>query len=1370
MGSKNFHRLYDFESEKPMFFEARFLMQNPPPEEKKPQAAEEPEKKQEEKNAEGKRADVKKTGKKGREAEKAMRKSRKDLDDLKETVVKIPNEPKLPIEKFNEKNFREVETQLDAWSLNVKRETYQINWQNWDHTTPDGVNKIYQECKDLGIINQDSDFYDTMFPILRDSADRGKNRNLADTDIRNAFLKPTDDSNRAKIAALAPSGDFAGGEAFLKAFDHLQFLKARIHVQYNFQKAALEKQRKAGEDPVAGKVTDFVRSNVATFQKAIRDRDYATAGVYALGIYALYQTVGKKIFGGDKGHGGGDGSKGFDFKKWLLIGAAAYCGNKFAKNAGYDILKMTGFKTSDAEVEGTPMAVLSNILHQSEFSEDTKDLDFGVVLTMSETKLATLEELRQQSNKKGIGFIHPREFPALFPDIKNAWPFKMGLGEEGLKDYIGMSNTKLSPKEREYIRVGQQIYKLALAMQATYDETLHQHHKKYLGKTYQEALKDPDLKNSKVRHLMESVHDYANERVAGGLFSGKKMQEIEGLLNEGLEKAGLKDEAFSLENEIQEGTRHYRAYVHGFPVVVVAASTGYRVYLRGDYGKSYNAAPGPGIAEIPLQGSGGKAAMTKIVQTIEAKMKELIDKSPLVGDKGQLKNTLHYAGGQWQVEVDDPEISDLDIDAGKSVVVVSPDEDGMSINGKSLDRGERFPREILPKLLGQNNFHALRIFMSAGALDAKYDPSKPGQFTLIIGKKKQIETKIVYNTKTKRFSFFGDTTEEKKLEEEKLFKSGSGFAEELAGALGEDGRMNKQLEEWKKMINNTDESYLINFLKSVPDWFTGATWSNIVRGFDLNQLTGSVAKNYTIGLLEGQKALIVYRMSGASLGAKSLNDISKNYDQIFVPGVNALDYLRAKFSDMNTQNEQAGKDWEKDDFNTTIFGEIAKIGINSDDYQGWYAKFVNEIFYKYGFDDLRKGNALKARDVVKVFTYYTAVVDDKDLDGADLGLTVSKEGLEYIKAIKQAKEKLVKGGKPDLTDKDVAIEANVLLSTAGLTALPLLIDSDVPKFLDLEAKLEKQAKHKQAAGYAEYVAGKIYEKYNNGDLGKQVNIPIPENQAFWGIEKFDNWKVNHPADSHEFIDTNETLKMNRQYVTINEYFDLSPAARSKYRKEDIILPRDVPEEGIDFVIRMKADGSEPIQADQEKAELLEMLLVNKSNESGVITGEKFEYTDAEIKFREKIRQVLKKIESKYGTDGENLLTGRFLELKEMFNYSARYTYTESRDTNGEPVVIYHYNFDRTELKDVNGSIVRKVDKELLGEMKRMDAKFDSNSPETITRGNQEAYINHGVENFVKEQVLSDAGKSRYFKQEDGLLTKVGEAIKQMGKDIKDWIF
>ncbi len=273
---------------------------------------------------------------------------------------------------------------------------------------------------------------------------------------------------------------------------------------------------------------------------------------------------------------------------------------------------MAGFKDTDYDVKCTPMASLNGILSQSEYSEQMKDLDYGIVLRMSDTKLTTLQELFDRTNKEGgVQFIHPREFPAIFPDLKNEWPFKMGIGEQGLKDYIGMSNTKLGPNEKEYIRVGQQIYKLALAMRVVYDNTLHKDHEKYKGMTYDEALKDPVLSKSKVRHFMDAASDYAPGAVAEGLFSAKKRDEIEAKLNQDA-FGDMPQEGFHLTEELGPG--HFSGYLKGFPIVVVAEPDVFRIYLRNEYGKTYNRNPGRNyITKIPLVGPTKKAEAEKAV-------------------------------------------------------------------------------------------------------------------------------------------------------------------------------------------------------------------------------------------------------------------------------------------------------------------------------------------------------------------------------------------------------------------------------------------------------------------------------------------------------------------------------------------------------------------------------------------------------------------------------------------------------------------------------------------------------------------------------------------------------------------------------------
>mgnify|MGYP001606618440 CR=1 FL=1 len=157
----------------------------------------------------------------------------------------------------------------------------------------------------------------------------------------------------------------------------------------------------------------------------------------------------------------------------------------------------------------------------------------------------------------------------------------------------------------------------------------------------------------------------------------------------------------------------------------------------------------------------------------------------------------------------------------------------------------------------------------------------------------------------------------------------------------------------------------------MPDWFTKATWNQPLRGIDIKDFTGSVPKNYTKGLIETQREVILAKLAASIDDAGSLEDVSDKIGKIFAPAVMDLERQRDKFSTLNTKNYKEGENFSEEAFNDTVLRGITEVGIQSNDYKSWYKQFVDEMYMRHGMDDLRKGNAIKARDIINVFVHYT---------------------------------------------------------------------------------------------------------------------------------------------------------------------------------------------------------------------------------------------------------------------------------------------------------------------------------------------------------------------------------------------------------------
>ncbi len=892
--------------------------------------------------------------------------------------MELPTEATMPNEEFL-KQVDDVNkyNKLDRLKINVNREAFHINAQKWDSSTIDGLKKIYQDMRDLDIPVTEP-FYQKMFFILKSGADPA-NPHLAQH--KSLFLNPA--NNRDEIAGLPAQGVFLGGEQYMKAYEQLQYIQGVLLAQDQAQVTTLKKEHDLDTDPVGTKITDFVKSNLATFQNAIRERDYATAGIYAVGIYALYQAYKKLSDGKDTA------------KKWIIYGAAIYAGNIFLKNAGYDVLKMAGFRDPDYEVKGTPMQVMKNILSKNPALRDqTKDMDYGLVLRMSDEKLTSLEKFYQDSNTNGVQFIHPKEFPDVFPpDLVNQWPFDMRLGEAKSTDHSG----KFSPGQREYIRVGQQLYKMAVGLRGIYDETLRKDHPDYKGILYEDAIKDETRKLGKVRHLLDAVSPYAVANPSEGLFSKRKTEEVEA----GLRKSfNAKDSAF-IESKLGDG--HYKGKLMDYPVVFVLDGNKYRVYLVENYGQTYNSLPGTDFsAEIPADGGSEKDGKGAI-DAVRNRVVDLLRPVSGTGKDDFIKKNLKYENGKWRSKIKFPGVASFDVDAREEegLIEIYPDGKGVGIitkNGVRLNLNEEMAKQnpiefvLSERIVNQPKFRALKVFSNARQIDASDVDQKDKTLTLLVGKSK-LNVKLKYDGS--KFNFV-DPADEQKLVQDKA------FAEDYIDSLNNDSlfEFNKTIDGLKKLLKEScPEGFLMFFFKSLA----GQTARGELSGFNTDVLSGSIPDNFANMVMDSTRNQAFDQLRNKMLGATGLAKV-ENFRKAALQDTNTeLQSIYDSISKENRELLNKGEDWKRMDFMLKVVDRLRGAACVSTQYQ-LQRSDMESMAYKMNLpglaaaSDFNEVSHVAAGKLVNVFTHYTAHLDDRNLDGLKWPPTPSADYVSNPKA------------------------------------------------------------------------------------------------------------------------------------------------------------------------------------------------------------------------------------------------------------------------------------------------------------------------------------------------------------------------------------
>ncbi|MFA6918108.1 MAG: hypothetical protein WC285_04755, partial [Candidatus Gracilibacteria bacterium] len=827
--------------------------------------------------------------------------------DVERKKIQLPESSNLANSKFTEAADKEVDTFNKGFSplkLNIRLEGLQIDARQWNTTNDAALNRVFVEWRSLGIpVNEP--FYQKLFCVLRDSNNPTKNKLLSVPEYANWFKDPEHNlANIAKIGVDVGQGDADFPQAFVKAYAHFSYIKTKILSLGNTQTASLEAQRNLDGHALVDKPMDFVRSNYAKFTQAIKDHDYATAGLYVLGIYAIYKSI--KSLAGDKGE---------EVKKWIFYGVAGYAGYVFAKNAGYDILKMAGFKDKDAEVRGTPMEALAAMN-----LPEAQDLDYDVVLRVAEVKVTDLNDLFKEANTHGQNFIHPSQFPQIFPDLANIGYFPMGIGEEGLGDHAGNMGKRLTPKQREYIRVGQQLYKTVLVLRAAYDKTLG----KEEGKSFDDAMKDPVLKESKVRHFCAVLGLYSFPTHESGLMVNRAMEKAKEQLAVAFNAYGNNTIGFSLEEASEQVSRKpgiYKGTIKGFPVYFVYSvkDKHFKVYLANEYGG--DDVPGRNtIAEIPIQGEAvQKEQVGKAVTAIDARMEKLL-KLVKVG-----AGNPTFDGGKWVAKVKMPGNPEFGISESISdaKLVPNPNGDGLIVFMEGSDtpfnldehNAERIPLTIslLHEMFNNPDLDVFKPFYNAKMLTVTDPTSGDKTFTLRVSNiSKTVEIK--YNVgATPKFSV-ADPAQEKEMLKDPAFSST--YVEALGG--DPNFELNKTLKDIESLI--TGPSCPKSFLRHFGKIIMGDTPRGPLSRFDIT--SAGVPANYSKMVLANAKQTVIGRLQRSVDIQTSFKDVETARKLILEDAYNKFKAIQQTIANKNMDLSLKGESWDEADFMTEVIDPL----------------------------------------------------------------------------------------------------------------------------------------------------------------------------------------------------------------------------------------------------------------------------------------------------------------------------------------------------------------------------------------------------------------------------------------------------------------
>lgn len=898
-------------------------------------------------------------------------------------------ESKIPNSDFSKQAEKEMEkfgNSIDTVKREVTREHYKVDANQWRAADLEGINRAYNEWSKLGIA-VDTPFYVKVFCMLRDGLDPAKNPSLKNPQTAEWFKSPERHINDIKTIR----GDSGFADAYATAVGFFMGVKQNILGRDDAQLSALDKQRKMDGEPVTQKAIDVVRDNFNKFTKSIKEGDYATAGLYAVGIWAVYKSF-NALFGGGGGHGehGAGGHEGIDWKKWAIYGVAGYTGYIFAKNAGYDVLKMSGMKRGDDEVAGTPMEAIPKIAQQLHLKEAV-DLDYDIAARMSEVKVTDLYNEYQKANKEGgIRFVHPNQFPQIFPGLANVGYFDLGIGDQD--DNEGNINKRLSTKQREYIRVGRQLYKLMLVIEAAYPETLGRD----TNMSFSDAMKDPLLKEAKVRHIFAGMGAFVNPASSewGSTLDYLKIGE---LAKRDLRKAfdGFKEYpiGFTVEAPDKALSGGMKGTIMGYPVVFLYDATHkkYQVYFANEFKTDEQAGKRTPVAEISTEGGNlGLEGVKKASDKVKGRMEELM--SHLDSKYG--KPT--FDGSVWTADMKIASMPAFGVTKEAPVKAIISTTDGKTLTvsvqqvGFKMDINEAAMKAnpekfvLMNAFLSDKNTKIFNAFAKSNKLDITSVNPSAATFQLEIAGAGAVPVKYEGGT------FKIDPAKEKVIVQDADF--GKIYIECLEN--DKDLELNKTIAELEKAIDDAPQSFVKNFAESLAEY-----------GVTLGALTGSIGNNLAKSTIAVTKYEVFQNIRRAMLDPKitNLKDAEKVKDS-------ALAIVTANLKNVTAKLSRHDDNWKKHEFDYAVLAPIREANAKSDVYARNRQGLERDLYAEHTSSDFTSGGHKTVENQMKVFAYFTSYLDTRALDDIRSGEKLPADPVKrepylvynYLKYVREA--------------------------------------------------------------------------------------------------------------------------------------------------------------------------------------------------------------------------------------------------------------------------------------------------------------------------------------------------------------------------------
>ncbi|MFH1284576.1 MAG: hypothetical protein ABIH78_03245, partial [Candidatus Peregrinibacteria bacterium] len=499
---------------------------------------------------------------------------------------------RMEIEEQQKLALEQVTGGIAEWKIGTVETSAKFNPETWNMNSKEALNKTKNEWAALGLPVNNA-FYKKIFENLGHSSDPTflAQQRQTSAELEKIYRDPL--NNMENLGQC--DDEFVSSVRFFAAVKDMV-------LNQNVAQVGTEKNVKEGdEDPIYTKAVKAVQDNGRKLTEALRNKDYPTAAMYVIGIYAMYKAY-KSLPDANKG----------TLKKVFFWSAALYSGSVFAKNAGFDVLKKIGLKAEDAEVEGTPLAAIKRLgipeVDKLENLDAFRDISF--------VNLKPLYDEYEKTNKKGIQFIDPAQFPTAFPE------------------FIGMRPTDAkgkSFKSRDYLRKGQELYILVQAMKTGYEQKMMP--KSHIS--FEQALNGPILQHSTVFNFMTVLEGYVPKTAESGLAAKlQSTEKVRASINEKFEGSKL---GFNLEAEIKPGI--FAATIMDYPIVVRRdlGRKKFEIFARDVY-EDANGDPNKNdsLAEIPMEG--GKKLASDAVNQIKRKIEDEMNRRMNLFAKNSKKN------------------------------------------------------------------------------------------------------------------------------------------------------------------------------------------------------------------------------------------------------------------------------------------------------------------------------------------------------------------------------------------------------------------------------------------------------------------------------------------------------------------------------------------------------------------------------------------------------------------------------------------------------------------------------------------------------------------------------------------------------------